>query len=172
MVPNLTPDDFHFSSMETTEDMTRYVPKGYHPIVIGDILSPGGSRQYRIMHKLGFGSYATVWLAQKTNPSKAFVAVKITTADGGLTREAAMLEAASNIKANRDGEQSSHALTLLDHFTLRGPNGTHSVMVTEVVAPILSLLSPKRLPLWRKAAAHSLAQGLAHLHTADIVHGG
>jgi serine/threonine-protein kinase SRPK3 len=54
--------------METTEDMTRYVPGGYHPIVMGDILSPENSeswsRQYRIMHKLGFVSYTTVWLAQ------------------------------------------------------------------------------------------------------------
>lgn len=60
--PILTPGDFHFSSMET-EDMTRYVPGGYHPIVIGDILSPSskesksGARQYRIVHKLGFGSW-------------------------------------------------------------------------------------------------------------------
>ncbi|KAF8956779.1 kinase-like protein [Flammula alnicola] len=174
--PILTPDDFHFSSIETTEDMTRYVPGGYHPIVIGDILSPSAensestSRQYRIMHKLGFGSYATVWLAQKTDSSKAFVAVKVTTADGGLTREAAMLEAASKMQTN--DSQPSHVLTLLDHFTLHGPNGTHSVLVTDVVAPTLSLLSRKCLPLWRKAAAHGLTQAVADLHTAGIVHGG
>ncbi|KAH7924444.1 kinase-like protein [Leucogyrophana mollusca] len=171
----LTPDDFHFSSMETTEDITRYVPGGYHPVVIGDILSPSPghsesrSRQYRIMHKLGFGSYATAWLAQKTDSSKAFVAVKITTADPGLTREAAMLEAAS--KTQTDGGKPPHVITLLDHFTLQGPNGTHSVLVTDVVAPILSLLSPKRLLLWRRAAAYGLAQAVAHLHNAAIVHG-
>jgi serine/threonine protein kinase len=172
----LKPDDFHFSSMETTEDMTRYAPGGYHPIVIGDILSPSaensesGSRQYRIMHKLGFGSYATVWLAQKTDSSKAFVAVKVTTANGGLTREVAMLEAASKMQTN--DKQPSHVLTLLDNFTLHGPNGTHSVLVTDIVVPILSLPSRKSLPLWRKAAAHGLAQAVANLHTARIVHGG
>ena len=172
------PDDFHFSSMETTEDITRYVHGGYHPIVIGDILSPSASpensdnrsRHYRIMHKLGFGSYATVWLAQKTDSSKTFVAVKITTANDGLTREGAMLETASKVQTN--GEKPPHVLTLLDHFTFHGPNGTHTVLVTDIVAPVLSLLSPKRPPLWRKAIAHGLTQALAHLHTTSIVHGG
>ncbi|KAH7927484.1 kinase-like protein [Leucogyrophana mollusca] len=170
----LMPDDFHFDSMGTTEDITRYVPGGYHPIAIGDILSPppetsdSRSRQYRIMHKLGFGSYATAWLAQKAD-SNEFVAVKITTADDGPTREAAMLEAASEMPT--DGGRPLHVLTLLDHFAFHGPNGTHSVLVTDVVTPMLSLLSPKRPPLWRKAAAHGLAQAVAHLHTASIVHG-
>ncbi|KAF8971371.1 hypothetical protein BDZ97DRAFT_1913862 [Flammula alnicola] len=98
--PILGPDDLHFWSMETTEDMIRDEPGGYHPIIIGDILSPSpensesGTRQYRTMHKLGYGSYATVWLVQTTDSSKDFVAVKVTAADGVRTREAAMLEAA------------------------------------------------------------------------------
>jgi len=78
-------DDFHFTSMESTEDITRYVPGGYRPVNIGDILRPcpkddeSSSRQYRIMHKLGFGAFVTVWLAQKIDSSEAFVAVKVTT---------------------------------------------------------------------------------------------
>ena len=77
--------------METTEDVIRYAPGGYHPMVIGDILnspenSDGRSCQYRIMHKLGFGSYVTVWLAQNTDSSKAFVAVKITMEGGSYAR--------------------------------------------------------------------------------------
>lgn len=72
MEPMLMSDDFHFSSMETTEDMTHYIPGGYHPVIIGDSLSPSPENQYRIMHKLGFGSYATVWLAQRTDYSKGF----------------------------------------------------------------------------------------------------
>jgi serine/threonine protein kinase len=170
----LTLDDFHFSSMESTEEMTRYVPGGYHPVVIGDIISSprngsdGRSRQYRIVNKLGWGSSATVWLAQ-ADSSKAFVAVKVTTAGGNLTREVAMLEAASKVQTN--GEQPPHVLNLLDHFTLDGPNGIHSVLVTEVVVPMVSVLSPRRPPLWRKVAAHGLAQAVAHLHTLKIVHG-
>ncbi len=169
--PVWLPDDFHFDSMETTEDVTRYISGGYHPILIGDHLGPLNEPHYRIVHKLGYGSYATVWLAQKTDLSQAFVAVKVTTAesDGNLGRESAMLEAASNVQT---GDAKSHVLTLLDHFMLHGPNGTHSVLVTEVVVPILPLLFFQYTPRWRKCIAHGLVQGVAQLHSKRIVHGG
>jgi len=165
--PVWLPDDFHFDSMETTEDVTRYISGGYHPILIGDHLGPPNEPRYRIVHKLGYGSYATVWLAQKTDSSQEFVAVKVTTAesDGSLGRESAMLEAASK-------HAESHVLTLLDHFMLHGPNGTHFVLVTDVVVPILPLLSFRYTPRWRKCIAHGLAQGVAQLHSKKIVHGG
>ncbi|KAF8899480.1 hypothetical protein CPB84DRAFT_1847692 [Gymnopilus junonius] len=37
--PSLEPDDFHFTSLQTTEEKCRYGPGGYHPITIGDFLS-------------------------------------------------------------------------------------------------------------------------------------
>ncbi|TFK68449.1 kinase-like protein [Pluteus cervinus] len=163
-------DDFHFISMDTTEDMTRYTVGGYHPARIGDIISSSRKDdssalvpQYRIVHKLGFGSNATVWLAQMTD-SPAFVAVKITTADAASTNEAAMLEAVSRVRTT--GE--SHVVTLLDHFTLHGPNGEHLALVTDVVAPIFRVRSD---PLWCKTAALGLAKAVAHLHANGIVHG-
>ncbi|TFK69247.1 kinase-like protein [Pluteus cervinus] len=167
--------DFHFTSMGTTEDMTRYTVGGYHPIRIGDIIgstreddtrSSGDTKiaQYRIMHKLGFGSFAMVWLAQMTT-SPAFVEVKITTADDASTNEAAMLKAV--LKVRTIGER--HVPTLLDHFILRGPNGEHLVLVTDVVAPILEV--PFSGPLWRKTVALGLVKAVAHLHANGIVHG-
>jgi hypothetical protein len=42
------------------EKLERYCPGGYHPIHLGDVLQD----QYKILHKLGFGSEATVWLAR------------------------------------------------------------------------------------------------------------
>jgi serine/threonine protein kinase len=151
-----------------TEDMTRYVSGGYHPIGIGDVLGPTSERSYRIVHKLGYGSYATVWLAQKTASSNSFVAIKVTTAesDRGGWRESVMLEIACS------GDTASHMLTLLDHFTLHGPNGTHFELVTEVLIPFLPTLGSKPTPLWRKCAARNLAEALAQLHSKNIVHGG
>ena len=73
--------------------MTHYVPSGCHPIVVGDVIGPCSERQYRIVHKLGWGAFSTVWLAQKRDSSQSFVVVKVSMAEDGidLTREAAML---------------------------------------------------------------------------------
>ena len=38
-----------------------YRPGGYHPVVPGDFFNNG---QYKIIWKLGEGSYSTVWLAR------------------------------------------------------------------------------------------------------------
>lgn len=60
-------DQFHFDSLDQVEDMRRYRPGGYHPIKLGDMLASSTSR-YRILHKLGHGSFATVWLARDIRP--------------------------------------------------------------------------------------------------------
>ncbi len=43
------------------EQLTDYCPGGYHPIHLNDTLHDG---RYEIVHKLGFGSFSTVWLAR------------------------------------------------------------------------------------------------------------
>ena len=43
------------------EDLGNYCPGGYHPILLNDKLHDG---RYEIVHKLGFGSFSTVWLAR------------------------------------------------------------------------------------------------------------
>lgn len=40
------------------EPLHRYRKGGYHPVHIGDVLNDG---RYKILHKLGWGSYSTVW---------------------------------------------------------------------------------------------------------------
>jgi hypothetical protein len=52
------PDVHHWTSQE--EPLEDYGPAGYHPTTVGDIL---GS-QYRVLRKLGWGVYSTVWLVQ------------------------------------------------------------------------------------------------------------
>ncbi|KAH7369552.1 hypothetical protein BKA65DRAFT_353244, partial [Rhexocercosporidium sp. MPI-PUGE-AT-0058] len=46
---------------------------GYHPILLNDVVKDG---QYTIIHKLGHGGFATVWLAQDMI-EKRYVAIKI-----------------------------------------------------------------------------------------------
>lgn len=42
------------------ESLASYGFGGYHPVNLGDVLDG----RYRILCKLGFGGYATVWLAE------------------------------------------------------------------------------------------------------------
>ncbi|KAG6901938.1 hypothetical protein C0995_006460 [Termitomyces sp. Mi166 len=70
-----------------------------------------------------------------------------------------------------DNDQAPHIIYLLDHFTIHGPNGEHSVLVTDVVVPISSIRVSKGSLLWRKSLALGLAKGVAKLHDAGIVHG-
>lgn len=54
------PWDFHFLT-EHGENPVRYEPGGYHPVHLGERYKEG---RYKILHKLGKGSYSTVWLAR------------------------------------------------------------------------------------------------------------
>ncbi|KAF8961027.1 hypothetical protein BDZ97DRAFT_2077161 [Flammula alnicola] len=54
---------------------------------------------------------------------------------------------------------ASKLVTLLDHFTLHGPNGTHSVLVMDVVVSLLSL-DPVNAPY--------LGGKLPHLHLGNV----
>ena len=55
MAPRFIPSGF--DAIEGFED---YQPGGYHPISVGDTFNYGC---YRVLHKLGFGGFSTVWLA-------------------------------------------------------------------------------------------------------------
>jgi serine/threonine protein kinase len=43
------------------EPLHRYKKGGYHPVHIEDSMNDG---RYKILHKLGWGSYSTVWAAR------------------------------------------------------------------------------------------------------------
>ncbi len=67
---------------------------------------------------------------------------------------------------------AKHIIHLLDDFTIRGPNGTHKVHVTDVVMPMKQLLRSRLSAVKKKELVKGLAQGLAHLHRCGIIHGG
>jgi serine/threonine-protein kinase SRPK3 len=63
-----------------------------------------------------------------------------------------------------------HVLELLDSFQINGPNGTHDVLVTDILVSLSDLRDLEALDS-RRAAYHKLL-GLAYLHRQNIVHGG
>ena len=53
---------FHQSNhLYVEEDVFKYQKGGYRPVHLGDTLQ---NDRYRIEHKLGFGRFSTVWLAE------------------------------------------------------------------------------------------------------------
>jgi serine/threonine protein kinase len=74
--------------IEDVEDLDRYCPGGYHPLQIGDELDCG---RYRLVHKLGYGGYSTIWLVRDLRRAR-YVAVKAITAGiSGCSPEASFL---------------------------------------------------------------------------------
>jgi hypothetical protein len=43
------------------EALYRYEPGGYHPLQLGETLKNG---RYKIIHKLGWGGFSTIWAAR------------------------------------------------------------------------------------------------------------
>lgn len=46
---------------EEEEDPEDYKEGGYHPVRVGELYKDG---QYRVIRKLGWGHFSTVWLVQ------------------------------------------------------------------------------------------------------------
>ncbi|PYH76785.1 hypothetical protein BO82DRAFT_425296 [Aspergillus uvarum CBS 121591] len=59
-VPTINPTRVLYKPIEDVERMKYYQPGGYHPGTIGDRLHD----RYRVIHKLGHGTYSTIWLAR------------------------------------------------------------------------------------------------------------
>ncbi|KAE9405996.1 hypothetical protein BT96DRAFT_987968 [Gymnopus androsaceus JB14] len=110
---SLSESDLHWPGIpDATEELERYTLVGFHPVHLGDVFS-SESAVYRVLQKLGWGSFATVWLAmtlqgEAENPQhpSRYVALKICV-------------------ANAD---SDHEL-----------NGSHTVLVYTVLARVMSL---------------------------------
>ena len=62
--PNYTtssPREDTYVSPLDAEPLHRYKKGGYHPVALGDTLKDG---RYKVLHKLGWGGYSTVWAAR------------------------------------------------------------------------------------------------------------
>ncbi|KAJ5179378.1 protein kinase [Penicillium capsulatum] len=162
------------------EPLHRYRQGGYHPVTLGEYLKAG---RYKVLHKLGWGGYSTVWAARDQRLYKicdsreeAYVAVKISVAErehNGETRELQTMKQLASCHP-----RLKHTVHLLDHFDLKGPNGSHTCLVYELLGPNIPDTIDAHFPDGRlpgklaKAIAKQSLIGLDSLHQQDIGHGG
>ncbi|KAJ5907020.1 uncharacterized protein N7473_003936 [Penicillium subrubescens] len=157
--------------LEGVEDLEYYEKGGYHPVKIGDILH----EKYRIVHKLGFGTYGTIWLAVDQT-SRQFVAIKVGRAEHSNPLEATSIKGLQHTITFDTSTIRSVIPPLLDNFDIDGPNGKHPCYVTTVGGANLSLAKLKchqgvfRLDVARAMAAQ-LVIAVAHVHEKEYVHG-
>ncbi|KAL9026838.1 MAG: hypothetical protein Q9196_004555 [Gyalolechia fulgens] len=160
-----------YRHQEYVEDVESYRAGGYHPVKLNETYC---QNRYRMAHKLGYGSYSTVWLASDSVADK-YVSIKFLTANvSKSSKEAQMLARV----AQRDCHDSDNNFVspLLDDFTIDGPNGQHRCLVSGVLGPTLSDMKLTSicdlLPLdIAKRATTQLASGLAYIHACDMIHG-
>nr|POE67015.1 isoform 2 of srsf protein kinase 2 [Quercus suber] len=119
-----------YGYLEGVENPIDYRVGGYHPIRIGDRLN----QQYRIVHKLGHGTFSTVWLALDEETSR-YVAIKVGVANAHADANRLEIDILSQLTKSAVSwddlnRQSSLIPMVLDRFDLSGPNGTHPCFVT------------------------------------------
>lgn len=154
--PPLPNDNDVISYNEHSEEkMTDYNIMGYHPVKIGDEFTSDISR-YRVLRKLGWGHFSTVWLCSSLI-SGHFVALKIVKL-GKNYAEAAQDEICilNLLQEDENGfpVANDYVVSLLDSFTIQGPNGTHVAMAFELMGEnLLHLILHKKSEKFSDAAA-------------------
>ncbi|EPY22083.1 serine/threonine-protein kinase SRPK3 [Strigomonas culicis] len=163
---------------ETDEDYSdianerakEYRKGGYHPVVVGEIYN----NRYRIIKKLGWGYFSTVWLVWDYTEER-YHAMKIQKSAKHYS-EAAYCEIrllSEIMKA--DPNKTRFCTRLNDYFEHSGPNGNHVCMVFDVYGENLLTLMERYeyhgipLPIV-KCICKQVLVALDHIASIDIIH--
>ncbi|PNP79326.1 hypothetical protein FNYG_07402 [Fusarium nygamai] len=176
--PNKDPwedDNFRFKTNDTPcEWGEAYHPGGYHPVHLGDVIQ----ERYRVIRKLGWGQFSTVWLAVGMQMNR-YVSLKITLA----TQKRDTGKEVSLYRSHLQDE-SPFLVVLHDTIKIKGPNGEHDGLVFETMGPNLTTLLKIRPEFqigepWERRFTTSFAkdalrdtiQALHFLHEHGVIHG-
>lgn len=167
---------------DNCEPLEDYRPGGYHPVKTSEILNG----RFKIIRKLGWGMYSTVWMGEDIDTSKRnsksktpnrnrLVALKIQKSSQDYYQAARNeIKLLHTIRAEEDKRNDpSFIVRLHDAFEVPGPNGIHPCMVFEPLGESLFGVMQKynciSLTAARKITAQLLC-GLRFLHSCHILH--
>ncbi|OMJ08145.1 Protein kinase dsk1 [Smittium culicis] len=147
--------DSQYTNSEPEEDIEDYKIGGYHPVKIGERFK---NNRYKVVRKLGWGHFSTVWLAYDSS-SDRHVALKIVKSAKryyeAATDEIKLCSRAATSSTSHTGHK--YIVLLLDNFEISGPNGIHIVMVFEVLGENLLYLLKKAKRFHSIESSRSLA---------------
>ncbi|KAI1932876.1 hypothetical protein LOZ65_000483 [Ophidiomyces ophidiicola] len=168
----------NMSSKNTQRIEERTLPfqhrKQYYPVRIGDTLK----NQYRIITKLGYGAYSTVWLAwdQKLNDYASLkICIRDDSESSPVTNEINMLRHLEKFsKIDHPGVEYTRLAREI--FEIDGPTGPHYCIATQPQGPSLRVLQEKfpnaKLPkLLVRSLVHRIIFSINYLHvTCGVIH--
>ncbi|XP_062872124.1 SRSF protein kinase 3 [Trichomycterus rosablanca] len=161
------------NNKEEEEDQRDYCYGGYHPVREGDVFN----KRYKVLSKLGWGYYATVWLCVDLRSGR-HVAIKVLKSGSSCTQAG---QDELTLLRNATGPSACHPLKgrivqLLDEFKIAGVNGIHMCLVLELLGPDLrcwqACFGKPGLSLdCVKRVIFQVLEGLDYLHThCKIIH--
>lgn len=169
-----------YEPIEDIEPFERYASGGYYPVRIGDQFS---SSRYHIVHKLGYGTSSTTWLARDERLAK-YVAIKFAVSELERPFESAILRIlrdGAGCYAKADGGFVMIP-ELLDEFQVEGPEiqgvirAHHCLVTTPARMNISEARDASHSRLFQPLVAHAIAaqliQAVAFIHSRGIVHAG
>ncbi|KAF8527948.1 putative dis1-suppressing protein kinase dsk1 [Hysterangium stoloniferum] len=147
-------------SLDVEEDIADYAPGGYLNVKVGEeYRSPTRNCAYKVIRKLGWGHFSTVWLI-KNHDDHRYAALKVCSSKYGITAkdEIALLmkvrkRAFRSVTTTHGRVESAehpgsrHIISLLDYFSARGrfQGEDHICMVFEPLGEnLLNLLDKCR----------------------------
>lgn len=151
------------------ENIYDYEQGEHHPVHLGDILH----QQYKVLHKLGSGGFANVWLCFDTSAERpCYMALKIIMAE--VSTPDCPEFRVSQLVNGRSLSDELFCLPL-DLFEIDGPNGRHNVFVYPVLGPNVASI-PRGNAIDGKVPYREICSQVAHamavLHEHGICHGG
>ncbi|KAF8145470.1 kinase-like domain-containing protein, partial [Mycena galopus ATCC 62051] len=163
------------------EPLDEYRLGGYHPMRLGEVVDS----RYKVMRKLGWGEYSTVWLVESQSSDERQIPISFLplrthrphlaeVTDVPDLHEAEYLHRVLSADPTHPGFR--HNLHLLDQFHLHGPNGNHMCLVTELLGEGLDRYA-KRFPYGRlpikfvKTITRQVIMAMSYLHEkCNIIH--